>query len=239
MTEVSKALRRPLPKMSMRMRKHSIKLFLMIAPFMVLVFIFSYYPLYGWLYAFYDFRPPIPLSKSAFVGFKWFQYLFSNSVQRNQIFQVLRNTFAMSGLGILTSWMPMVFAVFLSEIQSSKFKRPVQTLTTLPNFISWVLLFSMAYAMFTSQGMVNTLMMNLGLTSQPVMFLTSDDHTWLTMWLWQTWRGLGWGAILYLAGIAGIDQELYEAAKVDGAGRFRIMWHITIPGLLPRPILYT
>ena len=231
MTDAANPVRRP--KMSGRKRWSGIKLFLMIVPFMALIFIFSYYPLYGWVYAFFDYRPPIPLDQSTYVGLKWFQYLFANSIQRQQIFEVLRNTFAMSGLGIAFSWLPMAFAIFLSEIRSNKFKRPVQTLTTLPNFISWVLLFSMAFALFTSDGMVNTLLQSLGLTSKSIMFLTSDDHTWLNMWLWQTWKGLGWGAILYLAGISGIDQELYEAARVDGAGRFKLIWHITVPGLLP------
>jgi len=221
------------PKMSARKRWNGIKLFLMYLPFLALVLLFSYYPLSGWVYAFYDYRPPIPLSQSAYKGLYWFQFLFSNSVQRAQIWQVLKNTFAMSGLGILFSWLPMLFAIFLAEIRSSKFRRPVQTLTTLPNFISWVLLFTMAYSMFTSDGMINTLLMNLGLIQNPIMFLSSDSHTWISMWLWQTWKGLGWSAILYLAGISGIDQELYEAARVDGAGRFRLMWHITVPGLIP------
>lgn len=209
------------------------KLFLLILPFLVLMFIFSYYPLYGWVYAFFDYKPPFPLSKSPFVGFHWFSFIFQNSIQRAQVFQVLRNTFAMSGIGLITSWLPMVFAIFLGEIKATWFKRIVQTLTTLPNFISWVLLYSMAFAMFSADGMVNHLMQALGLTSKPIMFLTSDSNTWLKMWVWGTWKGLGWSAILYLAGIAGIDQELYEAARVDGAGRFRVMWNITVPGLLP------
>jgi len=220
-------------KASSQKKLYSFKLFLMIVPFMALVLIFSYYPLYGWRYAFYDYKPPIPLSRSAFVGLHWFQYMFVTSVQRKMISQVMINTFAMSGIGLLTSWIPMAFAVFLSEIHSNKFRRPVQTLTTLPNFISWVLLFSIAYSFFTSDGMVNALLLNLHIIKRPLMFLNSDKHTWLTMWLWQTWKFLGWNAIIYLAAIAGIDQELYEAARVDGAGRFRLMWHITVPGLIP------
>jgi len=212
---------------------YGFKLFLLIVPFMVLVFLFCYFPLYGWLYAFYDYKPPIPFSKSAFVGLHWFSYLFSNSVQRRMIGQVLINTFALSGLGLITSWIPMVFAIFLSEIRSTKFKRVVQTLTTLPNFISWVLIFAVAFTFFTSDGMINTLLKQFGLIKNSILFLNSDKHTWLTMWVWLTWKTLGWNAILYLAGIASIDQELYEAARVDGAGRFRLMWHITAPGLMP------
>ena len=109
----------------------------------------------------------------------------------------------------------------------------VQTLTTLPNFISWVMVYSVAFCLFSNTGMVNTLLQNLGWISEPIKFLDSDSHTWLTMLLWNTWKGLGWGAIMYLASITGIDQEQYEAARVDGANRFQLMRHITFPALLP------
>lgn len=209
------------------------KMFLLICPFMLLVALFAYYPLYGWIYAFFDYKAPFPLFSCDFVGVKWFVSLFSNETKRKIIFQVLCNTFALSGLGILTSWIPMAFAIFLSEIKTEWFKKIVQTLTTLPNFISWVLVYSMAFSLFSSSGMLNTFLQNLHIIDAPIMFLDSDSHTWLTMWLWSTWKGLGWSAIVYLASIAGIDQELYEAARVDGAGRFQLMWHITVPGLLP------
>jgi len=209
------------------------KLFLMILPFMVLVFIFSYFPLYGWVYSFFNYRPPLKLSQCEFVGLKWFEMLFRNAGQIKQILKVMRNTFAMSGLGILTSVLPVVFAIFLSEIRSSRFKRFVQTFTTLPNFISWVLVYSVAFSLFSNTGMVNNIAQSLGLIDQPIKFLDSDDMTYLKMVLWGIWKGLGWGAIMYIAAIAGIDQELYEAARVDGAGRFRLMWHITLPGLMP------
>jgi putative aldouronate transport system permease protein len=209
------------------------KLFLMILPFMVLVFIFSYFPLYGWIYSFFNYRPPLKLSQCEFVGLKWFEMLFRNAGQIKQILKILRNTFAMSGLGILTSVLPVAFAIFLSEIRSSRFKRFVQTFTTLPNFISWVLVYSVAFSLFSTTGMVNNIAQSLGLIDQPIKFLDSDDLTYLKMVLWGIWKGLGWGAIMYIAAIAGIDQELYEAARVDGAGRFRLMWHITLPGLMP------
>ena len=212
---------------------HGLKLLLMVSPFLVLVFLFAYFPLYGWTYAFYDFKPPLKLSQCNFVGFKWFEMLFRNTMQLTQIGKVLRNTFAMSGLGILTSFLPVVFAIFLSEIKAEPFKKAVQTLTTLPNFISWVLVYSVAYSLFSNTGMVNNLLITLGVSDMPVKFLDSDEFTWLKMMGWNIWKGLGWGAIMYLAAIAGIDQELYEAARVDGAGRFRLMWHITLPGLLP------
>ena len=216
-----------------RKRVTGVKMFLMILPLIILTFIFCYYPLYGWVYAFYDYKPPRPLINSSFVGFKWFGTLFVNQTKRNLLFGVLENTFAMSGLGLLTSWIPMFFAIFLSEIKVKWFSKSVQTLTTLPNFISWIMLYSLAYCIFSSTGMLDSVLIKFGLIKDPILFLQNSDHVWLSMWLWQTWKGLGWGAILYLASIAGIDQELYEAAKVDGAGRFRLIWNITVPMLMP------
>lgn len=214
-------------------QRTGIRYFLLILPFLVLVAVFSYYPLYGWIYSFFDYRPPIKLADSEFVGLKWFASLLETEVKRKQLLGVLRNTFAMSGLTILTSWLPMAFAIFLTEIRHKRFQKSVQTLTTLPNFVSWVLVYSMAFALFSSSGMMNTLLLKLGVISQPIQFLQSDSHTWLSMWLWSTWKSLGWSAIMYLAAIAGISEELYEAARVDGAGRFRLIWNITIPQLMP------
>ena len=216
-----------------RKKRHSFALFIYILPFLILIAVFSYYPLYGWIYAFFDYRPPRPMTLDDFVGLKWFKSLVANQVKINQILGVLRNTFAMSGLTIGTSWLPMLFAVFLNEIRSVKFRKFVQTVTTLPNFISWVLVYSIAFSLFNSTGMMNTLLERLGVISEPILFLQSTKHVWLTQWLWLTWKNLGWAAIMYLAAIAGIDEQLYEAAKVDGASRMKIIWHITIPGLLP------
>lgn len=145
----------------------------------------------------------------------------------------MRNTFAMSLLGIATSILPVGFAIFLNEIKCKWFKNLVQTLTTLPNFISWVLVYSVAFSLFTDSGMVNTLLQNMGIITSPIKFLDSDAHTYLWMTLWNLWKGLGWGAIMYLSAIAGIDEELYEAAKVDGANRFQLMKDITLPALMP------
>ena len=214
-------------------KRNQFTIFLIALPFLCLAFMFSYLPLYGWIYAFYNYDPPLKLSQCQFVGLHWFTSLVSSPTQLTQILHVLRNTFAISGLGILTSWVPMVFAVFLCEIKSKKSQRVIQTLTTLPNFISWVLVYAFAYALFSYNGPVNEIFMNLHLISSPVSWLSQDSHTWLAMTLWGLWKGVGWGAILYMAAISGIDQELYEAASVDGAGRFSMMWHITLPGVMP------
>lgn len=210
-----------------------LKMFLYILPFLLLSFAFSYFPLHGWVYAFFDYKPPLKLSQCDFVGLDWFKMLFTNSTQIKQLLKVMTNTFAISGLTLATSFFPVIFAMFLNEIKSKWFKNIVQTLTTLPNFISWVMVFSVAFSLFSATGMVNTFLINTGFITQPIKFLDGDSHTWLAMLLWSTWKGLGWGAIMYLAAIAGIDQELYEAARVDGAGRFRLMIHITLPALLP------
>jgi multiple sugar transport system permease protein/putative aldouronate transport system permease protein len=216
-------------------KKQGYIMILRILPFLILVFMFAYLPLHGWLYALYDYRPPFKLFDCDFVGIRWFYELFSNSSKRALLLEVLTNTFVMSGLGIVFSWLPMAFAIFLMEIGNRVFKRVTQTLTTLPHFISWVLVYSMAFFIFNSNGLINTLVVDkLGLMAQPKLFLqVGGKGIWLMMWLWGLWKGLGWSAIMYIAAISSIDQELYEAAFVDGAGRFRTIWHITIPGLLP------
>ena len=220
-------------KRSNRKTAESKKLFLLILPFLILTFLFSYFPLHGWIYAFFDYRAPLKLSQCEFVGFKWFRTLFSNSTQISQLVRVMKNTFAMSLLGIATSFLPVVFAVFLNEIKCKWFKNLVQTLTTLPNFISWTLVYAVAFSLFSTTGMANSVLQHLGLITEPIKFLDSGTHVWLKMILWSTWKGLGWGAIMYLAAIAGIDQEMFEAAKVDGAGRWAIIKNITIPSILP------
>ena len=210
------------------------KLFLMMLPFLLAVFLFSYLPLFGWSYAFYNYRFGLPMSQQEFAGFRWFTEMITNAGHRANIIRVLKNTFAMSGLNLATSWMPMIFAIFLNEITRVRFKKFVQIFTTLPNFISWALVFSFAMCLFSMDtGIYTKFMMGIGAIDRPVAWLNSSSHIWLKMWGWSTWKGLGWGAIMYLAAIAGIDQELYEAARVDGAGRWMQMRYITLPGLLP------
>jgi putative aldouronate transport system permease protein len=139
----------------------------------------------------------------------------------------------MSFLGIATSLLPVFFAILLNEIRASWFRNAVQTLTTLPNFISWVLVYMIAFSLFSSSGLVNTTLHDWGLITVPMKFLDTDQHVWLTMLAWSLWKGLGWGAIMYLAAIAGIDQSLYESARIDGASRFQLMRYITFPMLMP------
>ncbi len=209
------------------------KLFLMYMPFIALVAVFSYLPLWGWRYAFFNYKVGDTLSMDNFVGFKWFTELFNNPATVRDIVNVLKNTLAMSGLGILTSWIPMAFAIFLSEIKNMRFRRFVQTFTTVPNFISWVLVYAIAFCIFSTDGFLSSILVNMGVWDQGQNLLMGNQHTWLKMWAWGMWKGVGWSAIIYIAAISGIDQQLYEAATVDGAGRFQKMWHITVPGLIP------
>ncbi|WP_151734569.1 ABC transporter permease [Paenibacillus tengchongensis] len=210
------------------------RLFLMALPFLVVTFIFYYLPVSGWIYAFYDFIPGIPLSDTPFVGLKWFRTMVSNPTQTAEVLRVLRNTVAMSTLGLATSVFPVIFAILLTEIKSGWYRKFVQTMTTIPNFISWILVYALAFSLFSvDSGVVSGILVSLGLVDEGFNLLASGSHIWLTMIAWYWWKSLGWGAILYLAAIAGIDQELYEAAEVDGASRFRKIWHITVPGIIP------
>ena len=197
------------------------RLFLMFLPFISLVAVFSYLPLWGWRYAFFDYKVGDTLSMDKFVGFKWFTELVKNPATVRDIINVLKNTLGMSFIGLATSWLPMAFAIFLCEMKNIKFRRFVQTFTTVPNFISWVLVYAIAFCIFSTDGFLSSLLVNLGIWQEGQNLLMNGSHTWLKMWLWGTWKGVGWSAIIYISAISGIDQQLYEAATVDGAGRFQ------------------
>ena len=214
--------------------KEGFKLFLMSVPFLAVTFIFSYLPLTGWSYAFFEYRVGLSLFDTPFVGFDNFVRMFQSRALRNDIIRVLTNTLGMSFIGLSMSWLPMFFAIILAEMRSKKFRRTIQTITTIPNFISWVLVYSFAFVMLASgEGVVNRILLNIGAIDQSIDFLTRQDGVWMFMWMLGAWKGLGWSAILYIAAMMSIDPELYEAAAVDGAGRFKRIWFITIPSLMP------
>jgi putative aldouronate transport system permease protein len=216
------------------LREPRFRLFFMILPFIILVFLLSYLPMRGWLFAFYNYRPGLPLGRDRFVGFENFRMILADQYAVNDIIRVMKNTLGMYLIGLVTSPLAVIFAIFLNEIHVIRYRKTVQTLTTIPNFISWVLVYSIAFSMFSvDDGFVNRLLVSLGVIREGINFLASQEHIWIKMWAWGTWKGLGWGAIIYIAALTSIDQELYEAARVDGAGRFRCMWHITVPGILP------
>ena len=216
-----------------KLDRQGFNLFLMALPFIALVVAFTYLPLWGWRYAFFDYKGGFKLVNCGFTGWKWFTFMFTNNTQIQNTVRVLRNTFAISGLNILTSVVPVAFAIFLTELIGGRFKRLVQTVTTLPHFIGWVLVYSMAFAIFSNMGALNHILISLRIIPSSINWLGSNQFIWLKMCLWSLWKNMGWNAIMYLAAIAGIDQELYEAAEVDGASRFRKIWSVTIPQLLP------
>lgn len=210
------------------------KLFWMAMPFVAFIFVFHYMPLWGWSFAFFQYKPGKALLDCNFVGWSNFTKLFLQPVMRNRLFEVLRNTLGIHLIGYLFMPLPMFFAVFLNEMRSQRYRKMVQTITTLPNFISWIIIYSLAYGMFAvDTGFINNALEAMGLIEKPIAFLNSDDNVWLTMNLYSIWKNLGWNAIVYLAAIAGIDHEVLEAAEVDGAGRMRRIWHIVLPQLIP------
>lgn len=210
----------------------SCKLFLYVLPCLVFIFIFKYLPLWGWSYAFFQYKPGRSLLDCAFVGWQNFTALFGNAIMRSNLLRVLRNTFAIQFLNYILMPVPMLFAIFLSEIKSTKFQKAVQTLTTLPHFISWVIMFSLATSLFGSSGVINSVLAKAGV-EQGINILTTDQHVWLIQALLNLWKSLGWNAIIYFAAITGLDQEIYEAAMVDGASRWQKIRYITIPLLIP------
>lgn len=205
-----------------------LKLFLMAMPFVLFVLAFSYVPLFGWSYAFFDYKPGISLTQSPFTGLKVFATIFNSG---DDLIRVMKNTLIMSFMGILSSPLPVVFAILLNEMRGRKFKKLVQTTTTLPNFISWIVVFSLSFAIFSSDGMYNSLLRKVGLPISDLNILGNNDYVWLFQWAIGTWKWLGWGSVIYLATISGIDSELYDAANVDGANRFQTIMNVTVPGL--------
>jgi putative aldouronate transport system permease protein len=217
-----------------KVNKEPMILFLMVLPCIIFIFIFSYLPLRGWLYAFYNWKPGYNLFDCKFVGLENFAKMFSNPVLRQKMLEVLRNTLAIAGIGILFSSTGPIFAIFLNEMRSNKYRRILQTFTTLPHFVSWVIMYSVVFFMLSMNGgFINNLLVNTGLIENRINFLASSDYVWLKMQLYATWKEMGWGAIIYLAAIAGIDSELYTAATVDGANNMQKIWYITIPGIIP------
>lgn len=208
------------------------KLFLISIPFLLFITAFCYVPLAGWAISFFKYYPGIPFNKMEFVGLKNFEAFFYN---KKQVINVVRNTFVLSGLIILTMPLPAIFAILLNEIRNLKFKKLVQTFSTIPYFISYVLLYlAFTTILSPSDGMLNTLLVdNLGILDKPLNVLTNEKIAWTVQTVTYLFKNIGYNAILYLSAIASIDTQLYEAAEVDGAGRFAKIMNITVPGLLP------
>jgi len=213
-----------------RLKKVDYRLFFMALPFVIFIFMFNYAMLFGWIYAFVDFMPSKPIFQQDFVGLKHFIALFSYG---SRFPLALKNTFIFGALGILVSPVPLLVAVLLSELPWRKFSRAVQTITSFPNFISWVLAFSLAFMFFSVEGKITQILIDLGLQKEGYNLLGDPNAVYWFQTLLGLWKGTGWTAIIYLSAIAGIDQELYYSAAIDGANRLQTIWHITIKSILP------
>ncbi len=205
-----------------------LKLSLIIIPFFILIILFRYVPIAGWSFAFVKYRPGMNILQCDWMGLENFATIFQNW---KKIAEVLRNTLVMSGLNIAFSPVPIIFAIFLSEARGNRFKKVVQTVTTIPHFVSWIIIYALAFAIFSTEGVLNTILMGSGLADKPANLLSNNSVTWIFQALLQVWKTFGWNAIIYFAAISGIDSALYEAASIDGAGRLQKIWYITIPGI--------
>lgn len=206
-------------------------LYAMSLPFVAWVFVFNYLPVWGWTMAFQNYIPGKAFWEQEWVGLAHFIQLF----QDERFFLVMRNTLAMSFLGLTFGFtIPIIFAILLNEVRSSLFKRVTQTVTYLPHFVSWVVVAGIVTKMLsTDGGVINDILVGLGILDQPYQFMADGRLFWGIVTISDIWKEMGWNAIIFLAAIAGLDPQLYEAAKVDGATRFRQIWHITLPGIRP------
>lgn len=206
-------------------------LLLMLLPFVVWCFIFAYMPIWGWLMAFQNYNPAKGILGSQWVGLKHFAS-FINDIQ---FLPILRNTIAISLLNIFGGMLASItLAILLNEVRGLLFKRTVQTITYLPHFISYIVVGNIFMTMLSpNNGQINELLIKLGLIDKPIFFFSLPKAFWFLVSGINVWKEAGWDAIIYLAAISAINSELYEAAHVDGAGRFRRIWHITLPGIRP------
>jgi len=207
------------------------QLIVLILPFMLFVLVFNYLPIWGWSMAFVNFRPGTSIFDSEFVGLAHFIEAFTD---RNFIIAI-RNTLMTSTLRISTGFVAAILlALMINEVKSIPFKRTVQTISYLPYFISWVVASTIVYtALSPSDGIVNTVLLQLGLVREPVPFMGNPDYFYGIVAVSNIWKNVGWNAIVYLAAMAGIDPELYEAACIDGAGRIRRILAVTLPSIMP------
>lgn len=205
-------------------------LILMSFPFVIWLFVFKYIPLFGWVMAFQDYKPAQSIFQQEWVGFKHFKVLFDEPL----FYQSLKNTLGMGVLGLVFGTLSAIFfALLINELRFLAFKRITQTISYLPHFVSWVIVANIVITMLSQDGIVNNLLMSLNLIDKPILFMSKPDLFWGVVTAADVWKETGWNAIIYLAAMAGIDPQLYEAAKVDGASRWKQMWHITLPSIRP------
>ncbi|WP_420832308.1 ABC transporter permease [Paenibacillus humicola] len=213
-------------------------LWLMIVPAFVCTLVFSYAPMFGLYMAFINYQPGGSFFGSffhgKFVGLEWFRYFFNNG----DFWIVMRNTLAQSLLSLLLGFpAPIILALAINEVRSGFFKKIFQTISYLPHFISWVIAANIIITLLSSQGLVNKVLMLLHITDEPVAFFQHGHYFWWIIASSNMWKDMGFNAIMYLAGIASINPELYEAAKVDGATRMKLTRYITLPALRPTIVI--
>lgn len=217
----------------MRQLKMNWQFHLMILPSLIFLLVFSYLPMAGIVIAFQDYKPNLGFSGSAWVGLENFRLLF----EREDSMQVIWNTLIIAVLKIIVNLAaPFIFAIFLNEVRKQVFKRYVQTLVYLPHFLSWVILGGILVDILsTDGGLVNRALGAIGLS--PIFFLGDGSWFRFTVILTDAWKEFGYGTIVFLAALAGINPSLYEAAEVDGASRWMQTRHITIPSMIPMAIV--
>lgn len=192
--------------------------------------IFYYLPLGGWLMAFQNYRPIDGIFHSQFVGMQKFQQLFEDAT----FLRVIRNTLAMGVLNLVVTFVSaIIFAILLNEVKNTIGKKTVQTISYLPHFLSWIIVTGIIHDALSGTGIVNDLLVNLNIIDQPINFFAHKKYFWPIVAFANVWKETGWNAIIYLAAITSIDPSLYEAASIDGAGRWSKIKHVTFPGIRP------
>lgn len=205
------------------------QLVLMSIPFLIYILLFNYGPLFGWVMAFQNYRPGKGFLDQQWVGLAKFKQLFTNDIFLNSV----RNTFAMSFINLIFGFVFSIgFALLLNEVKLQKCKKLMQTVSYLPHFLSWVIVVGLVHQVLSMDGgIINEILLKLHIVDTPISFLGEEKYYWWIVGFTNVWKETGWGSIIYLAAITAINPELYEAAEMDGAGRFRKMLHVTLPGI--------
>ncbi|MNI38761.1 putative multiple-sugar transport system permease YteP [compost metagenome] len=210
-------------------------LLILTLPVVLWMIVFNYIPMYGLIIAFQEYTPFQGFIQSPWLGFGNFRELFADPTFRDSLYNTFKISIAKLVFGFPA---PILLALLLNELVFKRFKRIVQSLTYLPYFVSWVLVVGFMYTLLDPDtGVISKLLVHLGIIGSDTM-LMGDSHSFLVLVVFtEIWKNIGWNSIIYLAAIAGIDPQLYEAAVVDGANRFRRVWHITLPALKPTIII--
>ncbi|MDR3597268.1 ABC transporter permease subunit [Clostridium sp.] len=213
----------------MKNMKKQKTLILMSIPFVIYTLIFNYTPLVGWLMAFQKFKPAKSLFDQTWCGFDQFKILFSDP----NFIKVIRNTLCMSLINLTLGFICSIgFALLLNEVRLMIAKKFVQTISYLPHFLSWIIVTGIVADVLSPEaGIINQVLVGLHIISQPINFFADTKYFWGIVGLTNVWKEVGWGSIIYLAAITSINPDLYEAAEIDGAGRFKKMLHVTLPGI--------